>query len=154
MPQKRRRWRSGPLPGTVQFHSPETGDPFAVIQARLRPYPQTQIESYANGIEVRPRKATGFPVTFAELDNGFRVTCDGWYAYFASADQALDCFFKALSPAARLRVTIRGSTRCRWRLELQTDSGWKPLVQRSRLAFPFWRRSEIRFLQNHLLEAA
>jgi hypothetical protein len=132
----------------------EADDPISVILARLRPYPQARLETYANGIEVFSREPNGFTVAFAEIDEGYRVTCDGWYAYFASPFQALDCFFKALSPAARLRITARGSTRCRWRLELATDDGWTALAQRSRLVIPFWRPPEQLLLQNHLLEAA
>ncbi len=154
MRKKRRTWQHGPIPGSVEFHSPGAKDPFDVIHARLRPFPQARVETYANGLEVQPLDALGFPVTFAEVDSGIRVTCDGWYGYFASPDQALKCFFQALSPAARLRVTIRGTTRCRWRLELESDNGWTPLVERARLAIPFWRRPAIHYLQNRLLEAA
>jgi hypothetical protein len=154
MSSNRRTWRPRRKAGTVPYRSPEEDDPLALILARLRPYPQAQLETYANGVEVVPPGPMGFPVTFAEVDGRFRVTCDGWYAYFRSPEEALTCFFKALSPAARLRLTLRGTTRCRWRLELQSVGGWAPLVERVRIAIPFWRRAEVRYLQNHLLDAA
>ena len=154
MAPKRRTRRPRKRPGTVPYRSADDDDPLAVILARLRPYPQAQVETYTNGVEVFPPGQRGFPVSIAELERGFRVTCDGWYAYFHSAEEALRIFFKALSPAARLRVTVRGTTRCRWRLELETIDGWRPQVERARLVIPFWRPAAVQYLQNHLLDAA
>ena len=129
-------------------------DPFAVIQGRLRPYPQAQYEASKNSIEVYPVTASGFRVVFRELEDSFQVACDGWYAHFEFADEAVACFLQALSPAARLRVVRRGQTPCRWQLEIREADSWRSLVERARVVAPFWRRRSIVYLQNHLLEAA
>ena len=129
-------------------------DPFAVIQARLRPYPQARCELTQDAIVVHPVAATGFMVIFRELADSFQVACDGWYAHFEFADEAVTCFLDALSPATRLRVTLRGRTPCRWQLERRIAERWLPLVERARVWSPFWRHRSVVYLQNHLLEAA
>jgi hypothetical protein len=98
--------------------------------------------------------ATGFTVIFRELADSFQVVCDGWYAHFEFADEAVTCFLDALSRATRLRVTLRGPTPYRWQLERRVAERWLPLVERARVWSPFWRRRSVVYLQNQLLEAA
>jgi hypothetical protein len=140
-------------PDTIRSRAPDY-DPFAVIQGRLRPFPHARYEASENSIEVYPVAIGGFRVVFRELEDSFQVACDGWYAHFEFADEAVACFLQALSPAARLRVVFRGQTPCRWQLEVRGAEHWRSLAERARLFTPFWRRASVEYLQNHLLEAA
>lgn len=141
------------IPDGIRSRVPDY-DPFAVIQARLRPFPQARYEASENAIEVYPVAVGGFRVAFRELEDSFQVACDGWYAHFEFADEAVASFLQALSPAVRLRVVFRGQTPCRWQLEVRGAEHWQSLVERARPFTPFWRRASVVYLQNHLLEAA
>jgi hypothetical protein len=134
--------------------APDTRDPIAAIQARLRRYPQARVEVTPNRVTVLPADTSGFEVTFADLGKRYIVACDGWHEHFDSQDEALECFALALSPSARLRVSRRGRTAYRWQFQIRNGAEWVPVSETGQLFYPFWMRRTTVYLQNRLLEAA
>jgi hypothetical protein len=132
----------------------EQSDPIALIQARLRKYPQARYDASIGGVVVFPIDASGFTVRFRDLGDHFRVECDGWRGEFAAADAAIECFVAALGAGARLHVRRRGRWPYRWQLQFARDGRWESLPEAGRLFFPFWRSSNLVYLQNRFLEAA
>jgi len=130
------------------------GDPIALIQARLRKFPQARYDASRHGVVVFPVDASGFTVRFREFGGHFRIECDGWRGEFNELDPALECFFAALGPASRLLVRLRGRWPQGWQLQLSKDGHWVALHESIRLIFPFWLRADLVYLQNRLLEAA
>lgn len=134
--------------------TPDSRDPIAAIQARLRKYPHARVELGIDRVTVFPLDATGFQVTFADLDGKYLVCCDGWQEHFDSLDQALECFAMALSPEARLQVWYRGRMAYRWQFQVQREREWVAVTETGLLFFPFWRRRTTGYLQNNLRVAA
>jgi hypothetical protein len=132
----------------------EPEDPIAAIQATLRKYPQAQVELSAKKVVVLPTESTGFAVTFEDLGGRYRVSCAGWHEDFKSSASASDRFALGLSSACRIKVWRRGGMAHRWQLEVRMRGQWVADGVVGLRIFPFWRRAEIIYLQNHLLEAA
>ena len=129
-------------------------DPFAAIQSALRRLPQVRSESSSTHVTICAADSSGFDVTFRENAGRYVVRCSGWHDEFASAESALNCFFKALGAECRLRVVMRGQTQCSWQLQVLSEEKWQSLTGRRRLLIPFWFRPRVIWLQNDFVEAA
>ena len=138
------------IPGDLD----EPEDPIAVIQAKPRRYPQARCEVSARRVLVYPVDSTGFEVAFYDLGGRYRVFYAGWHEEFTDSESALSCSTLGLSTACRLRVWRRGGVEYRWQLEAIKGGGWVADSAVGLLLYPFWRRLEIVYLQNRLLEAA
>jgi len=138
------------IPGELD----EPRDPIAEIQARLRKYPQARTHITADSAIVFPTSPTGFEVGFRVGAGTYRVHCWGWHEEFTSSEEALDCFGFALSKACRLKVSTRGGMAYRWELQAEREGRWVGDSVVGLWFFPFWRRLQVTYLQNNLLEAA
>jgi hypothetical protein len=142
------------LVGPTDGPASDDQDPIAAIQARLRRFPQARVEATETRVTVFPLDSTGFTVGFQIHGDRYLVTCDGWHEEFEAQGPALDCFGMALSPAARLRVTQRGTFAYKWQCQILRDGAWCGTTETGLLFFPFWRRRTVVYLQNRLLTAA
>jgi hypothetical protein len=132
----------------------EQRDPIAAIQAKLRKYPQARADISRRRVVVHPPDESGFEVCFHDLGGRYQVFCGGWHEEFTDAEAALNCFAFSLSTACRLKVWRRGGVDYRWQLEALEAGRWIADGVVGLLLFPFWRRREVLYLQNRLLEAA
>jgi hypothetical protein len=144
-------------PGVVPSQEQRSEDPLAAAQAILRNYPQARSEATGTEVTVYPVDASGFEVTLRSAGSLYEVCCGGWRQVVPDSRAALDLFLKALSPACRLKVTLRGGHGWRWQLQVMTGAEWRPLEEIRLLVFPFGGgldRDQIVYLQNRILEAA
>jgi hypothetical protein len=122
------------------------------IKRRLSKYPHITFSSDACSITVLPASSEGFSVTLTEgSGNGYTVSFEGWHEDFEDADEALNVFAFGLSDECRLREYRRGGFAYKWTLESREDGDWKAESTTALVFFPFWRKVEVRHLQNKLL---
>lgn len=130
-------------------------DPIAALQAVLRRYPQVLVQLSPTRVQVEPLDAGGFPVTLEILPTGHRVGCGEWHQDVPAAEDAIAMAKLALSPAARLAVTVKGGLQVQWELQrLDPPGSWIGLGALGAWLVPFWGRRTVHYLQNRLLEAA
>ena len=98
-------------------------------------------------LRVPPEGPDGFEVWIGPGD-AWQVAYEGWHDDFRDPEQALSCFLMGLTEAVRLRVTRRGATACAWTPEARHGDRWETVGTVGLVLFPFWRRKEIRVLQN------
>jgi hypothetical protein len=122
------------------------------IKRRLSKYPHIKFSNDACSITVLPASSEGFSVTLTEgSGNGYTVSFEGWHEDFEDAGEALNVFAFGLSDECRLREYRRGGFAYKWTLESWEDGDWKEESTTALLFFPFWRKVEVRHLQNKLL---
>jgi hypothetical protein len=105
-------------------------------------------------ITVPPSAPTGFTLSLALAGEQFVVSFDGWHAHFTSEEEALQAFALGLTNECRLRVERRGRTECRWALERLTPAGWNEVSTVGLLLVPSWRKREVIYRQNAVLDSA
>jgi len=121
------------------------------IKNRLRKYPQLRFTSDECSITVLPSSDEGFPVTLVQnSSNSFTVSLAGWHEDFPDAEAALNAFAFGLSDECRLREYRRGGYAYKWTLESMEDGQWKADSTTALFFFPFWKKAEVRYLQNAL----
>jgi hypothetical protein len=124
------------------------------IGDRLTKYPQVRFTRTDDSIVVIPWDESGFEVALIAHGGGYTVAFDGWHETFEHEENALDCFVLGLSSGCRLRVEVRGTFRCKWVLEYEAHGEWHEDSTVGLILYPFWRRPETIYLQNHLIPAA
>ena len=125
-------------------------NPVEIIIEKLKQYPMTRFEAASDRISILPEK-DGFSVSLLCTSNGFTVSYEGWHEHFKHADDALNCFAFGLSDSCRLKITSRGGHDYKWTVEVIEDAEWKEDWTTGLLFFKFWRRPQIRYLQNKLI---
>jgi hypothetical protein len=125
-----------------------------IICDKLTKYPQVRFIRTDNSVTVMPCNEAGFKVGLVEYDGRCTVSFDGWHEVFEDQDDALNCFAFGLSSGCRLRVEARGTFRCKWALEYEAHGEWHEDSTVGLVFYPFWRRPETIYLQNHLIPAA
>lgn len=121
------------------------------IKSRLSKYPEVRFTSDDCSITVLPDAEEGFPVTLTEnSSDSFTISFAGWHEDFTEAEEALNVFAFGLSNECRLREYRRGGFAYKWTLEAREDGEWKAESTTALLIFPFWKKVEVRQLQNKL----
>lgn len=122
------------------------------IKSRLSKYPDVRMESDASSVTVLPVSAEGFSVALTEnLGNGYTVSFEGWHEEFGDAEEAMNVFALGLSDECRLREYRCGRFPYKWTVEFWEDGQWMEQSTTGLFFFPFWLKSEVRYLQNKLL---
>jgi hypothetical protein len=120
------------------------------IKAKLSKYPSAQYESDESSITVLPLENDGFIVGLAVYPDGYAVFFEGWHEDFRDGEEALDFAF-GLSIECRLKEYRRGSFAYKWTIESRENGQWIEYSTTGLFLFPFWKKSEIRYLQNNLI---
>ncbi|HKR59369.1 MAG TPA: hypothetical protein VJS64_06510 [Pyrinomonadaceae bacterium] len=126
-------------------------NPIEEIKSRLRKYPDVKYESTASSITVLALSDTGFNVGFEGAAGRYTVFFNGWHEEFSDAGEALDCFAFGLSDECRLKEHRRGHFAYRWTVEAKQNGQWVPDSETGLFLFPFWKHSEVVYLQNNLI---
>ena len=70
---------------------------------------------------------------------------------FTDEHSAIGTFLGGLSEGYRLKVTSRGNVDYRWTIQYREGDGWTNGSTVGLFRYKFWRRKQIRYLQNRLL---
>lgn len=121
------------------------------IKSKLSKYPDARIESDASSVTVLPVSEEGFSVALTvNFGNGYTVSFEGWHEEFEDAEEAMNVFGLGLSDECRLREYRRGRFPYKWTVDFREDGQWVEQSTTGLLLFPFWLKSEVRYLQNRL----
>ena len=120
------------------------------IREKLKSYPSVESKKTVNSIAVLPSSDEGFEVRLDDNGETYTVSFEGWHEEFESAEEALDCFAFGLSSECRLKELRKGGSPYRWIVESKVDGSWSSDSETGLLIYPFWKRSEIVYRQNHL----
>ena len=118
------------------------------IKAKLENYPGLEWQQDGMTISVSPEH--GFTVWLTESAEGCTVGFNGWHEEFADKAEALDCFAFGLSDKCRLKVFAKGASEYKWVLQAFENGQWVSDSTTALVFFPFWRKTRISYLQNHL----
>ena len=124
--------------------------PLEKIREKLSAHPELLVRDEGESLTITASQPHGFDVSFAQDDDGYVVSFGPWHEHFSQsdADSALECFAFGLSENSRLRVHSRGGVDYRWTLEALEDGSWRTYSTTCLLLFPYWRRRNVRYLQN------
>ena len=89
------------------------------IKAKLNEHPEIKFEVMSNFLCVPSTSDSEFDVAIEEYNSEITITADGnWHEHYrmSEEDEAVDVFGLLLSPGARLQITMRGNTQCKWEL--------------------------------------
>jgi hypothetical protein len=123
------------------------------IKARLSKYPDIRYESNVSSIKVSPLSDDGFEVLLTVNREGYSVFFSGWHEEFDDEDDALNCFAFGLSDECRLKEYRRGRFPYKWTVESRENGKWIGDSTTGLLLFPFWKKVEVRYLQNNLIKS-
>lgn len=132
-------------------------NPSHEIRERLRAYPELQTVEDDGWFTVCARGPDGFDVSLQDNGEELTVYFSGWHRHFdrTAVEEALACFLFGLSDRCRIKVFSRGGRDYKWVLESRGSDGWtEDSTIRGLFCAPFWRRSEVRHLQNRRLECS
>lgn len=121
------------------------------IVQKLAAYPVLQWTRDTHLIQVQSLNAGGFSVWFKVQSPGFTVGYDGWHEEFDSEEEAINCFTFGLSDQCRLKVVRRGNFDCSWTVESKSGDNWIEDSTVGLFFAPFWRRKEITYRKNELV---
>ncbi len=119
------------------------------IKYWLHKHPEIRFEENKDSIRVLPQSDSGFAVEIFEANEGYLVCYGGWHEEVDEPTKALQCFTFGLSDHCRLRVKMRGKFPQKWTLEYLQQEEWLEDSTTGMLFFPFWRKAEIVYFQNH-----
>ena len=119
------------------------------IKYWLQKHPEIRYEENKDSIRVLPLSDSGFAVEIFETNEGYTVGDGGWHEELDEPTKVLQCFAFGLSDRCRLRVKMRGKFPQKWTLEYIQQGEWLEDSTTGMLLFPFWRKAEIVYLQNH-----
>lgn len=125
------------------------------IKQRLAKYPDAQYFCDGNSITVLPVSDEGFTVELA--DNGgdqYTIFFNGWHEDFQNREEALNVFALGLSEECRLKEYRRAQFAYKWIVEFKDDGQWVEQSTTALILFPFWKKADVRLLQNNLLKRA
>jgi hypothetical protein len=121
------------------------------IREKLLKHPDVRYESTRESICIYPDTDNGFTVSLVEDQGRYIVAFDGWHEVFQDKEQALRCFAFGLSSGCRLKEVRRGDVAYKWIVEAKEGGQWVEDSITGRYFFPFWKRKEVRYLQNDLI---
>ncbi len=122
------------------------------IRSKLTKYPQVTYDYDDHSLTIPAIDAEGFNVAITITDQKYTVYFDGWHEAFDREEDALNCFAFGLSNSCRLKVHYKGDYPYKWVLEFIEDGTWCEDSTTGLFFTPFWRRSKVRYLQNHLIQ--
>src|SRR5882724_10422340 len=125
-------------------------DPIEEIKTKLSKYPHVKYEIGGSSIRVLPTSDAGFTVGLEVAHGRHTVSFNGWHEEFSDAAEALDCFAFGLSDECCLKEHRRGKFAYRWSVESKQNGQWIVDSETGLFIFPFWKRSEVVYLQNNL----
>jgi len=118
----------------------------------LNQYPEVRCEFRADAIRVLAPDKNGYEVALLVRPGPIYTVCLAtWHMEFADEHDAIGTFLGGLSEAHRLEVTSRGAVDYLWRIQYQEDYGWRSGSAVGIFRVKFWRRKNVRYLQNHIL---
>ena len=118
---------------------------------KLRNYPYARYAADEHSISIFPDSETGFTVSLVIHGNNYTVYFDGWHEDFQDQEEALNCLAFGLSTDCRLKEYRRGNFTHKWTVESRERGVWAEESTTGLLLFPFWNKTEVRYLQNDLL---
>lgn len=130
-------------------------NPIEELKRRLDSIPNARYNSDDSSITVLPNDADGFEVTLIKNSaNSYTVFYNGWHEDFEDVEETINVFGLGLSDECRLKEYRRGNFAYKWTVETLEDGRWCEQDTTALLLFPFWRKSQVRYLQNRLLSDA
>lgn len=121
------------------------------LKHKLNNLPNVRFESDQFSLTVFPADANGFEVGVIKNSDDFTVSFNGWHENFDNMEEAATIFGIGLSDECRLREYRRGTFTYKWTMETLEEGKWEEQSTTALLIFPFWRRAEMRYLQNRFL---
>lgn len=122
------------------------------VLQKLQKYPRLSHRVSGDSITIDAPSPNGFSVFLESKDGTFTVGFDGWHEHFDSESDALNCFAFGLIGKCRLKVCRRGKSEYRWTLEYPSSQGWEEDSTTGLLFYPFWRRPEVIYRQNPVID--
>jgi len=126
-------------------------DPIEEIKTRLGKYPNVRYKTGSSSITVLPTSEDGFTVVFDVAHDRYIVFFNGWHEDFKDVSEALNCFAFGLSDECRLKEYRRGGFAYRWIVESKDNGQWVEGSETGLFLFPFWKQSNVVYLQNNLI---
>jgi hypothetical protein len=122
------------------------------IVAILKQYPGVRYEFRADAIRALAPDENGYEVALLMYPQpSYTVFLATWHMEFADEKSAIGTFLGGLSEAYRLEVTSRGGVDYLWRIQYREPNGWRSASAVGVFRINFWRKKNIRYLQNHIL---
>jgi hypothetical protein len=124
------------------------------IKLKLKKYPHIKYELWDGGITVFPESEDGFPVNFYQKENACIVefiSTAVWQREFDDEEEALNCFAFALSNECRIKEIRRGKFAYKWIIQFKDAENWIDDSVTSYFFCPFWKKKNIKYLQNDLV---
>jgi hypothetical protein len=122
------------------------------IKTRLRKYPQVHYQTTASSISISPTSQGGFNVCLSVNPGGtYTISFEGWHEDSLDDEEALGMIAFGLSDQCRLKEYRRGRFAYKWTLESKEEEQWVEQSTTGLFFFPFWKKAEVRILQNTLL---
>src|SRR5215204_3167242 len=121
------------------------------IKAKLQKYAHAKFESDDSSVSVFPTSDDGFTVGLTVNRGSYTVSFDGWHEDFRDKEEALNCFAFGLTSDCRLKEYRRGNVTYKWLVESKENGEWVEDSETGLFLFPFWKKKEMRYLQNDLI---
>jgi hypothetical protein len=116
----------------------------------LKQYPEVRYEFRSDAIRALAADANGYEVALLMQPQPCYTVClSTWHMEFADQNSAIGTFLGGLTEAYRLKVSSRGGRDYSWTIHYR-DYGYSDGSTVVTFNFKFWRRKNIRYLQNHL----
>ena len=125
----------------------------SVIRDKLNRHSNISYTETEISISVPPESSEGFEVTIRESGDNHIVSFDGWHEEFSDSTDAINCFGFGLTNRCRLKVDLKGSRPYRWTMQYFEHESWNDDSVVGLLAFQFWQRSSVQYLQNQHISA-
>ena len=124
---------------------------------RLHPF-GTPYDSKENELSIPPGCEDGFQVGVTIKESEAVLTLGhGWHEQFVlpqDSEHVELIFMLALTDAARLKVTSRGTFEHMWTLETRVEGQWGRAGTTGLIFVPFWRRKVQRYFRNCYIPVA
>jgi len=118
----------------------------------LKRNPQVRYEFRADAIRALAADSSGYEVALLMHSEGdYSVYLATWHTEFTDENSAIGTFLGGLSECYRLEVSSRGNEDYRWTIQYREPGGWRTGSTVGLLRYKFWRRRQVRYLQNRLL---
>ena len=114
----------------------------------LEQYPFLQYGRREDAIWVLPSSKNGFEVALVVSPGHYTVSYAIWHTEFSDEQMAVNAFINGLSDRVRLEVSSRGNVDYRWIALIRGPEGWMSGGAVGIFRYRFWKKKEIRYLQN------
>jgi hypothetical protein len=121
------------------------------ISSRLKKYPDLAVEETSDSISVSP--ISGFTVWVTDNGDSWTVGFEGWHEEFDNSDEALNCFAWGLSKECRLKTIKRGGKAHKWIAQNFENEKWVDESTTGLIFYPFWRKPEVTYEQNAIIDS-